>query len=309
MKRDATWDAFAISKNPDEFAKEIFPEIELKKEVHQDIKSEFRVIKRLVEQSYFEYQFYDKAATEALLTFEMALKMRNKELNFVKHDKYEPSLSKLITAFHKRDYFEGNKRFLDLVRMVRNQFVHRDKHNFAGPLKRQYILHSIDLINGLYEDPKLRRKRKALTYVLNEAFKKIPSPGFKVKSKDEEFICFVGWFSFVNNKSNPREIYFYFKPLFDIPDNYFEEKKLYLSPRYLIIANNFRTTDDSITLMDSEGSYEITKLTLKEDIKLFEKWHKVFLGYSDQTGEYYEIKSEMIETYEKHLREFHLCEK
>lgn len=48
----------------------------LKPKVHNEIKEGFRIIRKLPEHSYFEYQFYDETVAKSLVILEMALRIR-----------------------------------------------------------------------------------------------------------------------------------------------------------------------------------------------------------------------------------------
>ncbi|HQS04892.1 MAG TPA: hypothetical protein PLT16_04570, partial [Daejeonella sp.] len=81
IEQDSRWLSFeGIPNNFNDFSKKTVPEIYLKPEVHEDIKMSFRVIKRLMEFSFYEYEFFDVAADNAILVLEMAFKIRYQEL-------------------------------------------------------------------------------------------------------------------------------------------------------------------------------------------------------------------------------------
>src|SRR5690349_12109665 len=133
MKKDETWNAFDQARSADEFYDEFVPELYVKPQVNKEIVENFRVIRKLIEYSYFEYRFYDVATLESLLTLEMALKIRFSEINLENWPK-KKSLSHLMDWFQKHNYFEVyNGEFLRHIRAIRNLMAHPLQHSFSGP--------------------------------------------------------------------------------------------------------------------------------------------------------------------------------
>ncbi len=303
MERDETWSAFLVPNSFDEFCKKSIPAINLKAEIDRNVHDSFRVIRKLLEMSYYEYQFYDVAALKAMLTFEMAAKIRYKEINGTYWDK---SLKQLIGWFHTRHYFEVyNDTFLNNYRDFRNSLAHPINNNFAGSLKRQWILYTVDLINAMYEDPQRRYYRKQLLATVNRKLKKISANGCIVKNGEQEYICFSVVLVFINNKLSPQELYVYFKPVFEIPDNFMNEKKLYDSPTYLAIGNAIRIYPESIVIQSEHEEVTVKAIETVNAKEEYLKWRKLYQSYCHVTAEHMNWNSCINHYFEQHLREFH----
>ena len=304
MEMDEKWTCFAISYDFDVFCQESIPEIKLKPEVHEDVHAKFRIVRKLLEHSFYEYEFYDAAELIALLTFEMALKIRYREITETEWG--TKPLEQIITWFNKRNYFEvDNNNFLKYIREVRNDAAHPVKHNFAGPLKRQMILYTIDLINDLYEEPTLRVERDKIRQELFEIIKKLSSKGLRISFNETTRLAFVAHVVFVNNKKLPMEIYLHFRPIYYIPE-ILEPGKLYDSPEYIITASEFGFKDNVLTLIDSElTQYRISTIVDESDLAEFNQWAARFQKYNQHTFEIASINSNFTSSFSKHLRAFH----
>jgi hypothetical protein len=79
LKMDSRWDVYVFDHSFETFKNKMLPQLFLKEQLANDVKKAFRVVGKLLEQSYYEYEFYDVAAREALFTFEMALRFATKK--------------------------------------------------------------------------------------------------------------------------------------------------------------------------------------------------------------------------------------
>ena len=180
---DARATAFVGCETYEGFLKNGVPEIYLKPEVHDDVKSSFRVVEKLLQYSYYEYEFFDVAGTKSLLTLELALKLRYVDLN--KGEGKHRNLNYLIQWFLERKYFETtNPKFLENIRWIRNHLAHPDRYSFGGFAMRQWIEHSLDLINSLYENVELRIKRASLQKSLLPRFRRLTKNGAVLTHKE-----------------------------------------------------------------------------------------------------------------------------
>jgi hypothetical protein len=306
FQQDDTWTVFnGVTDNLENFRNKFVPDIYLKPSVHKDIKESFRVIKKLIEFSFYEYKFYDVATLKSMITMEMALKLRYEELEKIKWNKND-SLRKLIKWFEERNYFEVyNPDYLKSLRYIRNQLAHPYQHNFSGPHTRHIIENVLDLINGLYEDTELRKYRMATTLQLInvlDGFKK----GMKVMGKNFTHLAFEAWPGFVNNKSGTSEIHFYYKPCYKVPDTYFENNTWTISPTQYFQANAFDLFPDRILFKNNNGDQiSISEITDMEEQKYFSDWLKKYEDYSQPTGDFIYTSKGITDTFLLHLREFH----
>lgn len=310
MKMDETWNAF-LSDSPatiKEFNKTFIPEIFLKNKVHGDVKENFRIIKKLIEYSYFEYKFYDVAALKSVLTLEMALKLRFKEVNSVDWEKKKP-LIQLIDWFQTRSYFEVyNKEFLASIRFIRNLLAHPNEHTYSGPHNRPIIENVLNLVNDLYEDPQLRALRISLINKINSRLESL-SKGVKCQIDNKVYFAFNAWPAFINNKTSIQEIYFYFTPTFIIPKKVLENTNWVQPPVILFKASSLLFLSSSIKLEDTNGStLLISEIQDSKEKNEFDDWKKRYEKYCGLGVGYIYPNGELVDTFYHHLREFHKLE-
>jgi hypothetical protein len=289
FQKDTRWEVFLDCNDFASFKKSTVPEIHFKELVPEDVVKSFNIIQKLLLHSYYEYEFYDVAAAKALMTFEMALKIRYEQLTGeewekkVKRREPKRDLMNLISWFQNQHYFEvTNDKYLEQVRKVRNSYAHPEKHSYGGPMVRQWIQNPMDLINDLYEDPELREKRKLRQKELIELFSKILESGAILESDSREYIIYETKVVFIDNKLNPEIIYLLFYPIFYKEDLYPEQGV----PMYSLI----QIATSSIEINKADNTVEIESFTSKKKIKVYpindldskkkyEEWHQYISGY------------------------------
>jgi hypothetical protein len=305
MKMDETWSVFQFAHDREGFEKQFIPEIYLKPNVHPDVVENFRVIKRLIEHSFFEYKFYDVATLKSLLTLEMALRIRYKQVNHVEWPK-RGSLARLLDWFSAANYFDVyNKEYLTIIREIRNSLAHPTQHSVSGASGRRIIENAIDLINGLYEDPRLRRKRMGLTVNIINKLQEFKN-GIRCTIGNKMYHAFNSWPAFINNKLTPIEIHFYFNPTFHIPEETLLNTNLIYPPVEHFAGNTIRILKNSIELRNSNSdtliisaiSDELEQQEYLDWVNRYEPYCKPGYGYIYPNGS-------IIETYTMHLRQFH----
>ncbi len=224
FKMDERWTLFTKSNSYDEFSKTCIPDLYLKPEVPEDIREMFAFIHRLLSLSYFEWELYDIASLKSLQTFEAAMRQRYKEVMGKEWEKV--TMRPLVKWFEQRGYFEAlNAEFMEQVVDIRNRQSHPDRHNVSGFIIRQWIDHSRDCINGLYEDINLRKKRKSWVLKMNQ---------WVTKHKTKE------WLLYKNNK----EYYLIQRPVFLFYDN----KRQKYHYRFHVINDMFTKSEDRSTI-------------------------------------------------------------
>ncbi|TMI63665.1 MAG: hypothetical protein E6H07_12895 [Bacteroidetes bacterium] len=300
---DETWTVFTnFSANPNKFAKEFIPDLYLKPSVHKDVRENFKVIGKLLEHSYYVYKFYDVAVLKSLLTLEMALKVRYK--NQFSDDWGKRSLKSLMALLKKANYFEVyNKDFLHRIREIRNMLAHPTQHTVSGPNGKIIIENVVDLINGLYESPALRLKRMNLTSKIINQLHRYKN-GVKCTIGNTSYFAISAWPAFINNKSTPQEIHFYFHPTFSIP----ETSTNWLIPQTIhFIGRSIRFTAEGISMKnDSYETLLISEISDTGEKAAYDNWMNSYetyiypkLGYSTT------IDEKIVDTFSLHLKEFH----
>lgn len=249
FKRDPRWEALYGDVSLKDFVDTKIPLIRWKKEVNQDIKNVFEVIHKLLIHSYYEYLFIDTAVIRSFQVFEMALKIRYKEINITAWDSKRP-LVKLIEWFRTRDYFERQDReFFEYVRSTRNYLSHPERHNIAGSMWFHWIETTVDLINDLYEDIELRKRRRTIADDLLKSMSNFSVNGAKLKLMDQEILIYKSADVLVNNWENTISAYISLLPVFDVTTT---------KPRVPLIlyvqTDNLDFTSNRIDFVDHTGN-------------------------------------------------------
>jgi hypothetical protein len=239
---------------------------------------------------------------------EMALKIRYKEVTGAEWQK-GASLARLMDWFRKEYYFEAyNKEYLTIIRSIRNSLAHPSEHSVSGPFGRHIIENVIDLVNGLYEDPKLRRKRMSLTINMLNKLKEFKN-GVKCSIGNDFYYAINAWPAFINNKKQPMNIHFYFNPTINIPDSILEKTNLVTPPTLPFIANSIRILKNSIELKkDDSDSLFVSEITDKNEKAEFAEWVSKYKKYCGPSYGYIHSNDDLRDTFTLHLREFHKIE-
>lgn len=215
--RHQTWSAFYDEISLAEFKERALPKIRFKKNVHKDIQSAFAIIEKLLGHSYYEYEFLDVAYAKALQTFEMALKLRYKEIT-EKEWSSKDTLANLIKWFEDRTSFEvENPNFLKHVRHTRNHFSHPSRYGFAGSAGMHLISTVVDLINDMYEDTNARQERISKRKHLLKVVAPFIQNGAVLRIGGLGLLIYKLQVLFVNNKCSPIQCFLLARPIFD-PD-------------------------------------------------------------------------------------------
>lgn len=270
LSRHKTWDAFYNDISLQDFVDQKIPKIRFKKEVNSEVKNAFEIVHKLLVHSYFEYLFIDIAVTRALHVFEMALKIRFRELNSGKDWPKKAPLVQLINWFRDRNYFEiDNPEFFKHIRDRRNYLSHPTGHHFGGAVGLPWITTALDLINDLYEDLNLRAERKALEKKFIEELSLFLQNGIKYSYLDDVAYIYSHGPVVVNNRTKIAEYAFGLLPMFDHTS--FEAK----APLIICMNQGLDAKEREVKLIDTEGNQLILTNDLseleREEIKEFKK--------------------------------------
>ncbi len=277
FKKDFRWDIFESGKDFQTFKNWIMPNMFFKKAVPEDIINCFRVIKKLLLHSYYEYEFCDVATSKALLTLELALQTRYLELTGekwtikIKKGEQRRDLKNLISWFLDRNYFEiSNINYLTQIRQIRNSYAHPKNYSYAGPAVTDLIQKTIDLINDVYENPDLRKQRIQLETELKRLLSPISNNGGIYRFGSFESIIFDIKILFINNKTCPADIFLLAYPLINKQE--LCEKNYY---PILIKAKKIWSTRDIIYIETSDnGTVQILPLTIPAYQMIYNQWNK-----------------------------------
>lgn len=187
---------------------ERIPELFLKPEVPDIVKEHIRITQRVLQHSYFVYEFIDVAFMQVIIGLEKALRIKYKDTTNLREEK--KNFNDLLKWAYNQNFFElTDIKILDVYREVRNGKVHHPENTLGGMLYLQRILQPIGFINDLYEDVQLRIARKQvwsnLVKDMIEVFKEGATLTF-----DGNALFFIRKINivFVNNKHSSAKYYF-----------------------------------------------------------------------------------------------------
>ncbi|PWL31745.1 hypothetical protein [uncultured Roseivirga sp.] len=301
FEKDETWSVFQNTGSFEEFVENVIPKFSLRDEVHEDVKKAFSTIKKLLDHSYYEYQFIDVAVNLALQTFEMALKQRYQELE---GKKFKKRLELLIEWFDERNYFEANHpEFLKQIRKVRNIFVHPESHNFGGTVLFHWFYSVTDLINDIYDDPLLRTERFRINKEVNQFIRGLTQQGAIVHLIDKKYILYDAGVLLVNNVTNKFKVFGYYKTIFPLSDERSEEKDR-ANPVGLFKLESYKIDRENGVF--SGGLFRIESIKKDENQHKYETWISKFRRSKEDQMFDVVLGFQVEEEWKKHRRtEFH----
>ena len=281
LKPDERWSILYNANDFDTYIKICTPEIWLKPEVPKHIHDSFGIIRKLLEHSYYVYEFYDEAASKALLIFEMALKLRYEEIEGKKWKKWD-NLQKLIQYFADGQYFEAdNQDFFDHIRHVRNSHAHPEQFSFGGAIMKQWIDKPMGLINDLYEDRELRRQRYSKREQIVQYFESVLHSGAELIIGDRRYVLAGARLLFIDNKYNPEVYYFGFVPVFTLEEriNGDLDDPLSWYPIHVIALRcKIDSSSNTLALIDQNNQGIIIRPLIDPEGKAqFSKWIEDYL--------------------------------
>lgn len=265
----------------------------LKPEVPEDVRGQWAVIKSLVELSYYQYEFIDLAVHKAFISLEMAIRIRHREVTgTTKMENY--TMNPLIKWFFKRGYFEtDHEGYIDRMVWIRNHFSHPKMHSFGGPLTSHNLFSPLHLINDLYEDIGLRKKRDSVFKELNLVFDKINRYGGIIEwANGRREIIYLVNTTFVNNKMAPATIYLSFHIPFEIPV-FKTGDSCRIYPAETIDCIEVATFLNTVAgkLADKKGSFKISTFENSDDQMEFDQWKLKYNDFALATGHHLSIAS------------------
>lgn len=269
LPRDERWSIWL--KNSYAYFQDTVSAVKLGASLPQEILERFEIIRKLLLHSYFVYEFLDVAMERALLTFELALKIRFKEKEGDWPGGQHPSLSKLIKWGSNNGLFEEDEPTIQYLRELRNDIAHpKDRQQF-GHLAL-FIVHDVaKVINGLYEDVELRKSRKEEGKQIDSILNDLTQNGAELELGNVRLIIFKACFICCNNKVIPKKYYFLVWPIFDpIPQN----ENTNVSPPTVICSHTWNHTNEGFVIKDSVHEQEIwvKRIVKKENMDKFNKW-------------------------------------
>ncbi len=278
---DERWDIFFSIKSYEEYLTAYQYKVYLKSEVNEHVIGVFKLVQRLIELAYYEYEFWDLACMKAFLGFELALKKRFEEISGSEASKPK-NLKNYIEWFKEGGYFEtDSQEFFNNIRQIRNIFAHPVFHSFGGPSVSHHIPIIASLINDLYEDRDLRRERNEKVSELSTFLKEQFNSGAVLRKKDGSMdLAFEFDAIFINNKSSDTQYHFAYQPIFDLPENYSPKDSLIIHPFIQLIAQSFVLSDNKLTAFNSRAEFEFeVSYPEASQLEYLNQWFQKYNAY------------------------------
>ncbi len=155
---DPIWSIYKI-ENQDDYVNKNVIKGNFHSGVHNDVINTFKTVEYLMAHAYYHYEIYDQVLVKILSIFEMAVKLRSREINnplqfqTKKGRTQEKKLVQLIDELKNFGYPAYLIRELHWLRNLRNNEVHQDRHSFAGVIKKAAVIPGINIINRLFLEP------------------------------------------------------------------------------------------------------------------------------------------------------------
>lgn len=306
LPRDPVWEAY--QHNSFEWFQELIETLSFREEVDEAVVQQFRPVRKAVLYSYFEYDLLEVAYDRAVLSLEMALRRRYRELHSEVEDldrehPDEPyNLEGLLDWADGNDLLEGTGRrptpkkddkddehVAHHLRELRNNVAHRDRASQYGTLAINAVAEIVNLINHLYGDPKLRHQRHQAIVRAREALAEVfdrsgvlVAPEDAVVVQDQpgnRMLVFEASALYHDNRGNKPVTYFAFQPIFDPRKGAPDELKI--PTPVLVTAVSHYVSDGAHEMVDTKGrSWVLDEINREENNQMFSAWR-------DQIGDRY----------------------
>lgn len=215
-QRDSRWKKNTSPESFIDLAKTI---VSINPEVPDDIKKSFKVVERLIEFSYYEYEFLDSALERSFIIFEMALRLKYIDVEKPTKDAEEPDFKKLVNWANNNSFIEVEKRRVQKLRKMRNNTIHKTSYQLTGNLSIDIIRIAIQWINDLYSSPTDRIERKRVLRKVKQEIKKFDyEGGILYLPKKEVIVTNIELIKF-DNIAETNTYTFLISTHFYLPDN------------------------------------------------------------------------------------------
>lgn len=152
---DTTWEAFGVT-NQKLFVEKFVIPTHFHASVSEDVKKEYEVAEHMMALSYYHYPMYDSAFHKLLGIFEMALKLRCKELDIPIEKQSKAgktsfvSLDDLIRKLTVSELYPGMESLMYWSKEFRNYFSHPNQYQLMGQLCHRGMITLMNVINQLF---------------------------------------------------------------------------------------------------------------------------------------------------------------
>ncbi|ANE50932.1 hypothetical protein [Flavisolibacter tropicus] len=274
LKKEEFWNCIVGAETFATYCTKVVPMLTLKDEVPDEVQKSFAIIRKLLIHAYYEYDFLDPAMAKALTTFEMALKVKYKEIGETRR---HHNLQSLMYWFNDNGFFEFDRKgLLDALRSMRNNFSHPEKH-FGGGFGIMNIFdHCVGMINDLYEDRELRNARVQKRKEINASLKEIVGNGGFVIFGEIKYIIYSAEVLFIDNVNTPSTYHFFYKTIFKLETDSGKDDSLPFAT--LLEATNVKMDVSKKTIIFERNGGNVLFQAIDDPVNLqrFEKWKDAF---------------------------------
>ena len=216
LQRDARWNSMGINASDD--FEPIIKRIRFVSGVSKDVESRFERVKSAIRFSFYDYDLLDVALDYSLFTLELAIKKRYQDLE--QADPADIGLAGLIKWGCNKNLFEPSEESMLSLKELRNNAAHPRRYSLWGYIAYDPIIFIVDVINGMYEDPLLRRKRKGEIERVNTILEGILREGALLREGSSVRRIFKASLLHFENRIEPSTYYFAVWQTFElIPDH------------------------------------------------------------------------------------------
>lgn len=275
---DSRWPAFGYD-NLSDFLERLAPGFLFKEQVAEDVIKEWETIQYLIAHAYYKYQFIDVALDKAILSMEMAFKIRYREITGTDWPSKKP-LAQLILDLHERNLFDTSLEQLERFRWFRNHRAHLDRHSFMGSMGINMIERVANTINEIYDDVDLRLLRRKLESAYSSYMyekKGVIRICFdKALVLLHELTCFL-----IDNKQSRPVYHFIFTPVYDLQPYQIESENGYDVPESHFLAVTGLQLEDNVMIGSEIGSNTVVEFHFISDQQILTR-HEAWVDELNQ---------------------------
>ena len=179
-------------------------------EVPVPISERFKMVKKLIKYSLYEYEFLDVALERSLSCFEFAFK---KKYSILESKESKLSFHKLIEWIHNKISLEDTTSRLESLRELRNSLLAHPSYNtILGLSNIELIIDITRIINDVFNDKDIDLRKQRIDKLSKERrrLKEIVDNGFLVKIDEDFRLVVYANLSYYENRNGVNNYYYIF---------------------------------------------------------------------------------------------------
>ncbi|MDQ3047725.1 MAG: hypothetical protein M3R27_09275 [Bacteroidota bacterium] len=143
------WQTIEGAQGFENFKNNFLPPFEFRSEVSPLVKKQFVLVKKLLDYSYYEYEFLEVALTQAVTAMEKNFRIRYRE---IEHHDWQGTYDELISWFRDRGCFHRHSALtLSQLRTLKKDRIHQPNLTIGGFYYIRWMKLIGDMINEVYE--------------------------------------------------------------------------------------------------------------------------------------------------------------